>query len=76
MSVKSVLAGFPALLLSVVLLWTALTGAFTFVLPRWASGSGGIGAVSVGIPVAAVAVPVGAIFALGFYWEFRRACRG
>jgi hypothetical protein len=73
---KSALAGFAAVLVSVVVLWVGLTVMFTFVLPRWRS-SGGIGAVSVGglaiVPILAVVL---AIFAVGFYWEFRRASGG
>jgi hypothetical protein len=70
---KSILAGFAALLVTVIVLWAGLTVMFTFVLPRWGSGSGGIGAVSLSVvPILGVAL---AIFALGFYVEFRRASR-
>jgi hypothetical protein len=71
---KSVLAGFAAVFVSVIVLWVGLTVMFTVVLPRWGSGSGGIGAVSVGlVPILAIVL---AIFALGFYWEFHRASGG
>jgi hypothetical protein len=74
---KSVLAGFAALFVSIIVLWVGLTVMFTFVLPHWGNGSGGIGAVSVGglvlVPILAIVL---AIFALGFYWEFHRASGG
>jgi hypothetical protein len=74
---KSMLAGFAALFVSIIVLWVGLTVMFTFVLPRWGNGSGGIGAVSIGglelVPILAIVI---AIFALGFYWEFRRASGG
>jgi hypothetical protein len=74
---KSVLAGFAALLVSVIVLWAGLTVMFTLVLPHWGSGSTGVGVVSVGIiELVLILVIVLAIFALGFYWEFRRASRG
>ena len=67
------LAGFAAVFVSVIVLWVGLTVMFTVVLPRWGSGSGGIGAVSVGlVPILAIVL---VIFALGFYWEFHRASK-
>jgi hypothetical protein len=70
---KSVLVGLAAVFVSVIVLWAGLTVMFTFILPRWGNRSGG-GVVLFGpiywVPILGVVL---VIFALGFYWEFRRA---
>jgi hypothetical protein len=70
--IKSILAGIAAVLAVLVIIVLV-----TFVFPLMLiarTGSGGIGAVSSGIPVFALLfIPLA--FAGGFYWEFRRASR-
>ena len=70
---RSVLAGFGALLLAGVVVWIGFVLMFRVVLPRWANGAGGVGAVfGTGSLLTLLAIAL-AIFAMGFYWEFRRA---
>ena len=81
---KSVLAGFGALLLAICALWLGAMLMFRvvvpfvlpFVLRRFGNGTGGIGAVASAPSLLTVLVIALAIFALGFYWEFRRASGG
>ena len=70
---KSVLTGiltvlFSALLLGLgVLVWQALP----FIFSR-STGSGGIGAVSIGFSSASLLLFVAVTFGLGFVWRYRR----
>jgi hypothetical protein len=70
---KSVLAGFAALFVFIVVLWVSLTVLFTFVVPRWGKQMASVH-ISFGpillLPIIAIVLT---IFALGFYWEFYRA---
>jgi MYXO-CTERM domain-containing protein len=70
---KAILVGVGTALAAAVLLVIA-----TVVLPSWLaasfSGSGGIGAVSVGSGSAALVLL--AAFALGFFWTIRKRRRG
>jgi hypothetical protein len=70
--IKSILAGIAAVL-AVLVIFVLVTFVVPLILmPR--TGSGGIGAVSSGMPgFAALIIPLA--FAGGFYWEFRRASR-
>jgi hypothetical protein len=73
---KSLLAGILAALVSCVVVVVSfflilfLPSIFTIA----SSGSGGIGAVSAGVPGLLLVIPVLA-FAGGFYWQFRRSSR-
>ena len=78
---KSIVAGVIASLLSVVLLIVGFLGWLYF--KAWAAmraepaGQGGIGAVSASfpLPVGGIVVLMLTVFALGFWWQFRRASR-
>jgi hypothetical protein len=71
---KSILAGIAAVLLALILLVLAIV-AFVLVT-QLGTGSGGIGAVSAGLPpLIVLTLLVLLAFAAGFYWEFRRASR-
>ena len=70
---KSVVAGLAAVFVSVIVILIGLTVLFNFVLPRWGRGSGAVG-FAFGPPYAVFFLAIVlAIFAIGFYWEFRRA---
>ena len=77
---KSILVGFAAMLIAFVLL-VGIALVVTLVRLRWSiadSGSGGIGAVSVGVNpfvLAGVVLMAMLAFAAGFWWEFRRSSR-
>jgi hypothetical protein len=75
---KSVLAGIVAALVScvVVAVSVPLILFIPSIFSSASTGSGGIGAVSAGLPelVLLLVVPVFA-FAGGFYWQFRRGSR-
>jgi hypothetical protein len=71
---KSILAGIAAVLLIFVLFIAAIVVAV--LVAQIGTGSGGIGAVSAGLPLLLMfALVVVLAFAGGFYWEFRRASR-
>ncbi len=69
---KAIVVGVATALLATVLLFVGM-----FVLPAWLSmafsGSGGIGAVSIGSISVALVLIVG--FAVGFFWTIRRRKR-
>jgi hypothetical protein len=73
---KSVLAGFVALSVSIIVLWVGLAVLFTFVVPRWGKQMALVHISFGPIYSAPILGILLAIFALGFYWEFRRASGG
>ena len=68
---KSALAGIAAVVLVIVVLVASFAAWRYFLVSG--TGSGGIGAVSVGLDALLVPVFVAIIFCLGFSWQFRRA---
>jgi len=71
--VKSFVVGVAALLVSVI--GTVAIEVITIYITEFRrAGSGGIGAVSVGVSDLWFIIPVAA-FVVGFVWEFRRASR-
>ena len=77
---KSVAAGLAgalgAVVLSLLLIWISTDAWLRFQMWRQQrQGSGGLGAVSVGVSDAVVILIALVGFAAGFWWEYRRASR-